>query len=70
MFRQKMKIGTLLQDVAIAVAVEQFGAKEFFSNYAGWTRNDINALQACTTKAQYDALMQRLTMLEPKFNVT
>lgn len=69
MFSQKMKIGAVVPQVALPVAIEQFGSKEFFKNYAGWTRNDINALQACTTKAQYDALIQRLSINDAKFNV-
>lgn len=64
-----MIFSELSSESSIPVAIEQFGSKDFFSNYAGWTRNDINALQACTTKAQYDALLQRLTISEPKYNV-
>ena len=50
MFRQKMILSELRSETSIPVAIEQFGAKDFFCNYAGWTRNDINALQDAATK--------------------
>lgn len=53
----------------VSVAIEQFPAKEFFNNAAGWSKNDLAALVAATTKQEYDMLVQRLKVNDPQFNV-
>lgn len=50
-------------------AIEQFPAKEFFHNECGWLRNDIAALAATTSKAQYDAIVQRLVENKATYNI-
>lgn len=56
------------KDIPVA-PIEQFSAKEFFNNDAGWTRNDISVLAACTSKSQYDAIVQRLVERKADFNL-
>lgn len=56
------------KDIPVA-PIEQFAAKEFFNNDAGWTRNDIAVLAACTSKSQYDAIVQRLVERKADFNL-
>lgn len=56
------------KDIPVA-PIEQFAAKEFFNNDAGWTRNDIAVLAACTSKSQYDSIVQRLVERKADFNL-
>ena len=56
------------KDIPVA-PIEQFASKEFFNNDAGWTRNDIAVLAATTSKAQYDAIVQRLVERKAEFNL-
>lgn len=56
------------KDIPVA-PIEQFAAKEFFNNDAGWTRNDIAVLAATTSKSQYDAIVQRLVERKADFNL-
>lgn len=53
----------------LPVPVEQFASKSFFDNDCGWTRNDIAVLAATTSKAQYDAIVQRLVERKAEFNL-
>lgn len=69
MFRTKRINVQLKVHVSPSVAVEQFPAKDFFNNPAGWSRNDIAALASCTTMEQYKALLPRLAENDAKFNV-
>lgn len=65
----KDKVSLETKSKPAPVAVEQFPAKEFFDNNAGWSRNDLAALVAATTKQEYDMLVQRLQVNDPTFNV-
>lgn len=65
----KDKVSLETKSKPAPVAVEQFPSKEFFDNNAGWSRNDLAALVAATTKQEYDMLVQRLQVNEPTFNV-
>lgn len=60
---------TLPNGKIMPVAIEQFSSKEFFQNASGWTRNDISQLAAATSKAQYDAIVQRLVENKAQFNL-
>lgn len=53
----------------VPVAIEQFPSKSFFDNAAGWSKNDLAALVAATTKQEYDMLVERLKVNDPQFNV-
>lgn len=57
------------QGEILPCAIEQFAAKDFFENACGWTRNDIAVLAATTSKAQYDAIVQRLVERKAEFNL-
>lgn len=61
---------TLPNGKILPVAIEQFSSKEFFQNASGWTRNDISQLAATTSKAQYDAIVQRLVENKAQFNLS
>lgn len=69
MFRTNRLTVQLKKEIAPSVPIEQFPAKDFFNNPAGWSRNDIAALAACTTMEQYKALLPRLAENDAKFNV-
>lgn len=70
MFRVKKNISVPGEAfISSPVAIEQFAAKEFFNNAAGWHKNDIAAIAACTTQEQYNALLSSLQMNDPKFDV-
>lgn len=51
------------------VPIDQFAAKDFNANAAGWTRNDISQLVAATTKSQYDAIAERLIQNKGRYNI-
>ena len=71
MFAQKINYSELIvpKGDILPCAIEQFPAKEFFSNECGWTRNDIAVLVATTSKSQYDAIVQRLVERKAEFNL-
>lgn len=62
-------VSTVSKSSCVPVAIEQFPAKEFFNNSAGWSKNDLAAIVAATTKQEYDMLVERLKVNEPQFNV-
>lgn len=70
MFRYNKNI-SIPEDTFVTspVAIEQFAAKDFFNNAAGWHKNDIAAIAACTTQEQYNALLSSLQMNDPKFDI-
>lgn len=53
-----------IKDSVYKVVIDQFDAKEFNQNDAGWIRNDISQLSRATSQAQYDAIMKRLVELQ------
>lgn len=61
--------GSIVPDSKDFVDVDNFMSKEFFENECGWTRNDLSALAAAQTKQQYDAIVERLQINQPKFDM-
>lgn len=61
--------GFIVPDSKDFVDVDNFMSKEFFENECGWTRNDLSALAAAQTKQQYDAIVERLQINQPKFDM-
>lgn len=47
-----------------AVTIDQFDAKDFNINEAGYIRNDISQLARAQSKSEYDAIMSRLVQLK------
>lgn len=72
MFRVKKSVEVVALETrtsSVPVAIEQFPAMKFNNNAAGWSKNDLAALVAATTKQEYDMLVERLKVNEPQFNV-
>lgn len=61
--------GVVVEDSGFYVNVDNFVSKEFFENECGWTRNDLSSLAAAQTKQQYDAIVERLQINQPKFDM-
>lgn len=54
---------------ALACNVDQYLNHDFNVNDCGWLRNDLSALAAAQTKAEYDLILQRLKELSPNGNI-
>lgn len=56
-------------DIALACNVDQFLNHDFNVNDCGWLRNDLSALAAAQTKAEYEMILARLKELSPNGNI-
>lgn len=48
----------------VGIVIDQFDAQSFNLNDAGWPRNDIAQMARAQSKAEFDAIMQRLAVLD------
>lgn len=46
----------------VGIVIDQFDAQSFNLNEAGWPRNDIAQMARAQSKAEFDAIMQRLAV--------
>lgn len=47
---------------SVSVVIDQYDAKEFNLNDAGWPRNDISQLARAQSKSEFDSIMARLSV--------
>ena len=48
----------------VGIVIDQFDAQPFNLNDAGWPRNDISQMARAQSKAEFDAIMQRLSVCD------